>query len=442
MTNEHINKTSVLVQGWDITRPWHPRNSKPQTQDGQQQQDDLPAQAQEDQQDQDDQPLQRPPSPLYIFGFWGTHMVNPTSWGLGKRPAHQYVVKEATLRRQVLHRLKHGHPQSPMRPAIWADSTDDQRSGLRAIEAHWVATAAGAGSSQRSLGKRRRGEPDPSSHAAWMSPPPKRPPPWRDRPHPQASAPAPRTPRQQCPPDTVDAAATARGPQPPWAHVWRVIDTSHLDRGQRMTVWRLLHGKLFVGAFARHIHRPEAAGYSCPHPLCTEQDATLTHVFITCPLAATVWGWFTATWAAITGEDPPPVSADLLLADDQRAWQPASQLAPLWHRMRLVTICQLWATYQRARHQQGTPGTAGVVAARILSSCRKAILGDWRLATVNVRTASGVLSDWLRGRDPQLTREEFAARWCHRNVLCAVGEEPDAQLLIPWSAQHPVPLPA
>ncbi|BDA47893.1 probable LINE-1 retrotransposable element ORF2 protein at N-terminal half [Coccomyxa sp. Obi] len=353
----------VLVQGWDITRPWHPRNSKPQTQDGQQQQDDLPAQAQEDQQDQDDQPLQRPPSPLYIFGFWGTHMVNPTSWGLGKRPAHQYVVKEATLRRQVLHRLKHGHPQSPMRPAIWADSTDDQRSGLRAIEAHWAATAAGAGSSQRSLGKRRPGEPDPSSHAAWMSPPPKRPPPWRDRPHPQASAPAPRTPRQQCPPDTVDAAATARGPQPPWAHVWRVIDTSHLDRGQRMTVWRLLHGKLFVGAFARHIHRPEAAGYSCPHPLCTEQDATLTHVFITCPLAATVWGW-------------------------------------------------------------------------------KAILCDWRLATVNVRTASGVLSDWLRGRDPQLTREEFAARWCHRNVLCAVGEEPDAQLLIPWSAQHPVPLPA
>ncbi|CAL8472194.1 g11736 [Coccomyxa elongata] len=60
-------------------------------------------------------------------------MVNPNSWGLGKRPAHQYVVKEATTRRQVLHRIKHGHLQSPMRPAIWADSTDDQRSGLRAI---------------------------------------------------------------------------------------------------------------------------------------------------------------------------------------------------------------------------------------------------------------------------------------------------------------------
>ncbi|BDA42545.1 hypothetical protein COCOBI_03-4350 [Coccomyxa sp. Obi] len=91
---------------------------------------------------------------------------------------------------------------------------------------------------------------------------------------------------------------------------------------------------------------------------------------------------------------------------------------------------------------RGAAESAGVVAARLLSSCRKAILGDWRLATVNVRTTSGVLSDWLRGRDPKLTREEFTARWCHRNVLCAVGEGPDAQLSIPWSAQHPVPLPA
>ncbi|BDA46019.1 hypothetical protein COCOBI_08-1110 [Coccomyxa sp. Obi] len=432
----------VLVLGWNITRPWHPRHSTPRTQEEQQDQGEPPAQSQEDQQHQDVQPAQHQPTPPYLFGFWGTHMVNPTSWGLDKRPAHQYVVKEATQRRQVLHRLKHGHPQSPVRPAIWADSTDDQRSGLRAIEAHWASTAAGTGASQRSLGKRRRGEPDSSSQAAWMSPPPKRPPPWRDRPHPQPSTPAPRLQRQQCSPDTVDTAAVARGPQPPWAHVWRVIATSHLDRGQRMTVWRLLHGKLFVGAFTRHIHRSEPAGYTCPHPLCTQEEATLTHVFITWPLAASIWGWFAATWAAVTGEDPPPLSAHLLLADDQRQWQAASQLTPLWHRMRLATICQLWASYQRARHQTGAAESAGVVAARLLSSCRKAILSDWRLATVNVRTTSGVLSDWLRGRDPKLTREEFMARWCHRNVLCAVGEGLDAQLSIPWSAQHPVPLPA
>ncbi|BDA41573.1 hypothetical protein COCOBI_02-3540 [Coccomyxa sp. Obi] len=40
------------------------------------------------------------------------------------------------------------------------------------------------------------------------------------------------------------------------------------------------------------------------------EEATLTHVFITCPLAASIWGWFAATWAAVTGEDPPPLSGD------------------------------------------------------------------------------------------------------------------------------------
>lgn len=209
-----------------------------------------------------------------------------------------------------------------------------------------------------------------------------------------------------------------------------------------MTAWRLLHGKLFVGAFSRHIHRADAAGHRCPHPHCTDQDATLTHVLMTCPLAASVWDWFAATWAAITGEPPPPRSTDLLLADDQRTWRPASQLGPLWHRLRLATICQLWAAYQHARHQPDAAQSAGAVAARIISSSRKAILGDWRLATINVRNTAGVPSDWLRGRDPKLTREEFTARWCHRDVLCALGAAPDAQLVIHCSAQHPVPLPA
>ncbi|CAL8465445.1 g4981 [Coccomyxa elongata] len=73
---------------------------------------------------------------------------------------------------------------------------------------------------------------------------------------------------------------------------------------------------------------------------------------------------------------------------------------------------------------------------------RKALLGDWRLATVTIRQTEGVLSDWLRGRDPKLTREEFRERWCHRDILCVLGAEPDAQLLNHWSAHHPVPLPA
>ncbi|CAL8466117.1 g5653 [Coccomyxa elongata] len=95
---------------------------------------------------------------------------------------------------------------------------------------------------------------------------------------------------------------------------------------------------------------------------------------------------------------------------------------------------------QPTRHQPDAAQSAGAVAARILSSSRKALLGDWRLATVTIRQTASVLSDWLR--DPKLTREEFRERWCHRDVLCVLGAEPDAQLLIHCSAHHPVPLPA
>jgi hypothetical protein len=118
--------------------------------------------------------------------------------------------------------------------------------------------------------------------------------------------------------------------------------TTHLDSHQRVTAWTLLHGKLFVGGFTRHIRRTDPAEYSCPHSDCAGQIATLTHVFITCPLAAGVWDWFAKTWAAITSEAAPPRSADLLLADDTRAWGPPRQLRSLWHRLRLGTIRQLW----------------------------------------------------------------------------------------------------
>ncbi len=201
-----------------------------------------------------------------------------------------------------------------------------------------------------------------------------------------------------------------------------------------MTAWRLLHGKLFVGAFLRRIHRPDAAGHRCPHPGCVDQAATFTHVMMACPLAAAVWDWF----AAVIGEDEPLRSTDLLLADNQRTWRPASQLRPPWHRLRLATISQLWAAYQRARHQPDTAQSAGAVAARILASCRKALLGDWRPAAVTIRQTAGVLSDWLRG--PQA--DAGGVTLVPPGQCWVLGAEPDAQLLIHWSAQHSTPLPA
>ncbi|CAL8462151.1 g1682 [Coccomyxa elongata] len=44
------------------------------------------------------------------------------------------------------------------------------------------------------------------------------------------------------------------------------------------------------------------------------------------------------------------------------------------------------------------------------------------------------------GRSTVCGAEVFRERWCHRDILCVLGAKPNAQLVIHWSAQHPVPL--
>jgi len=99
-----------------------------------------------------------------------------------------------------------------------------------------------------------------------------------------------------------------------WAHTWSAIHSTALDRPGRMVAWRLLHGKLFVGAFNRHIHRGTPESHLCPHAVCQDQLATLSHVMLGCPVSLAVWQWFAATWSAVAQQPAPPLHADLLLA--------------------------------------------------------------------------------------------------------------------------------
>jgi hypothetical protein len=284
----------------------------------------------------------------------------------------------------------------------------------------------------------------PSTDAPWMHPAPPRPPPKRARlaqdPPPLPAA-QPRPPPQ--PPDeTLDLASPPDQPRPEWALVWKAISSSDLDRAARVTAWRLLHGKLFVGAFQRHIHRGSAASHVCPHGTCQQQLATLTHVFLSCPTAAPVWHWFANIWAALTDGPAPRITADLLLADDRRGgWSPEPSLLPLWHRLRLLVISKLWAAYSTGNLQTGARISAAHVAARVLATAKSMMRRDWLLVVTDIRQQSDVLSDWLRGRQPSLSRDEFRSRWCHNSLLCRLADAEAAQPDILWSATHPVPLP-
>ena len=41
---------------------------------------------------------------------------------------------------------------------------------------------------------------------------------------------------------------------------------------------------------------------------------------------------------------------------------------------------------------------------------------DWMLVGSDIRLRAGVLSHWLRGRQPKMTAEVFQSRWCHGEI--------------------------
>ena len=153
------------------------------------------------------------------------------------------------------------------------------RWGSRRLEARWAAKAAAQGQlaqpdqPEQPGPSRVRGAPNPFTDAPCMHSSRPRPPPLRGRaplqpaalpaltPEPVAEQPAALKQRQHLAAalrtDTADIMDLAEA-QPgceEWAHTWTAVHSSALDRAGRVTAWRLLHGRLFVGASLRHIGR-------------------------------------------------------------------------------------------------------------------------------------------------------------------------------------------
>ena len=185
-------------------------------------------------------------------------------------------------RLRTLRRIIAGLPDavSSMRPAIWPAEYGDEHSGIRRLESRWAAAWDHRQQLQPQPGasgpSRIRGAPDPSTDAPWMHRSQPRPAPVRDRRPPQPLPAAPAQPAELTPRQRVRAAlrsddtdiaslAEAHPSSPEWAHTWRAATSAALDRPGRVVVWRLLHGKLFVGAFHRHIHRGTPESHLCPH---------------------------------------------------------------------------------------------------------------------------------------------------------------------------------
>ena len=80
--------------------------------------------------------------------------------------------------------------------------------------------------------------------------------------------------------------------QAQWRHIWESASASYRDRQHSVLWWRLLHDSLMCGAYRAYIGRAMPAQANCPFSCCIDpsQPQTISHLFITCPVAATVTG--------------------------------------------------------------------------------------------------------------------------------------------------------
>ncbi len=140
--------------------------------------------------------------------------------------------------------------------------------------------------------------------------------------------------------DTIDVleACGSHPQQAQWRHLWELAAASYLGRQHRVLWWRLLHSSLMCGAYRAYIGRAMPAQANCPFSCCINRSRprTISHLFITCPVAATVTDWLCRLWQAMTGYLPVVSAASLLAADT-----PKPKLKPCWDPSPLTSLSRL-----------------------------------------------------------------------------------------------------
>ena len=175
---------------------------------------------------------------------------------------------------------------------------------------------------------------------------------------------------------------------------------------------------ILCGAFRQYVRMTDHEGSVCPHLSCAGACQTMTHLFLSCPIAVQVWEWARQVWACVSRGEHPPIVASVLLADDVSVWRPCAALSTLWCRFRLSVLYALWCQAGEARRAQ-TPLSARSVCARIVAANCKLMSQHWYRVDMRLAELSACLQ-WLASRQPAITLAQFQEWWCPLGALCRV----------------------
>ena len=421
----------VTVILWDPARPWRPGK----------------------------RPVPSREAP-YLLGPPAVSTVDPSLWGVGQRPCHQLVVKEASTRLTVLAAFGKRvllSPLSPVVPAIW----EGGGKSLAGLESKWtdrlISAAGRAQPAQPPALTRSAAQafgPDYGAGAAWFTLHPSQREHWRSRQLEQAGQISQSTPpaSQQQTDDLTDVAAQTSAEARPWSAVWTRLHHMGLDRQHRLVAWQVLHAALPCGAHTAYVQlsrlqpgqiQDTLDQAMCPHCLPERRPETLSHMLLDCPVATQIWTWVCHLWAAYSGTAMPPLTATVLLADDQREWQPASHSQAVWAQLRMASLTAI--RNGASLRRKGLPITPVSIAATVVAAVTAAVSRDWQRVQAGslASLSQGVCcSTWLRGRQPLISRQEFTVMWATHGVFCTVSDDGGhGELRHVFSLSTPVPFP-
>jgi len=147
---------------------------------------------------------------------------------------------------------------------------------------------------------------------------------------------------------------------------------------------------------------------------------TLSHVFLSCPVAMRAWWWLRGVWARLVPRAAPMPLNKRLLVGGESVWDPGGGPHGLWLHLRLLMLHSLWVV--RCSHG-GTPQhTAQQVVSTFVQALRRQVDLDWRRAQADVRWGAGMPFAWFRGRNPTISVDKFRAWWCCKGVIATVQQ--------------------
>ena len=428
------------------------------------------------------------PREEWLLGPWAEVQLDPAVWGFGTRGRSllDYTVKEAAASLACAARQAMDATYVPgcgLRPAIWGPSPQPPQVAeaapppgcpVAALDARRLrAIASRSAAAQRQLDNELRAT-IYTVGAAWVN--------VQHQPQPRAHVMARREAARQeelaeaerrlaglelsgvgqgrgaggearAQQGTSDPGGAAAATPVSYRSVWGRLREPTLARTHRVTCWRLLHGALRTNVYRVYASDSrDAAAALCDHPACQQagEAETLTHAFLACPSISPAVEWLRTVWHRLTGHQP-PLSARLLLGDDQAEWNPAGpdgdlrehKLWPaLWTRLRVALLGTIW--HLRSHREAFDPAGAGLAplaVALTVDTLVTALRRDWLRCTTDVRLLSSAFpADYFRGRDPALEGEDFEQLWGPPGLLWDHAA-PGPGITVKLSAAWPVPAP-